>query len=173
MFENIAKRLNRKHLSNTRALHANMTKALKGVTTGLKVWEALISCMGFDTENGCMKYRKCQVLYPKNERRLSRRTRCYTLCLEKDYVLREAYYKYVREDGHYPESYRCWRFCMKDTLKANTYLFNVMSSPPKNQEREEIDRQLPSYSRAFIPKTKCIAMLNNIRNPMSSCICLF
>ena len=29
-----------------------------------------------------------------------------TLCLEKDDVLRQAYYKYTREDGHHPESYR-------------------------------------------------------------------
>ena len=29
-----------------------------------------------------------------------------TLFLEKDGVLRQAYYKYAREDGHHPESYR-------------------------------------------------------------------
>ena len=29
-----------------------------------------------------------------------------TLCLEKDDVLRQAYYKYAREDGHRPENYR-------------------------------------------------------------------
>ena len=48
--KNIAKRLNRKHLSNTNTIHANMTKALKCVTIGL------ISFMGLDTENGCMRY---------------------------------------------------------------------------------------------------------------------
>ena len=35
--KNIAKRLNRKHLSNTNTIHANMTKALKCVTMGLTV----------------------------------------------------------------------------------------------------------------------------------------
>ena len=56
-----------------------------------------------------------------------------TLCLEKDDVLRPAYYKYAREEGHHPESYRVLKvLCMKDTLKANTYLFNVMLSPLKN-----------------------------------------
>ena len=29
-----------------------------------------------------------------------------TLCLEKDDVLSQAYYKYAREDGHHPESYQ-------------------------------------------------------------------
>ena len=57
--KNIVKRLNRKHLSNTSAIHANMTKALNCVTTLL---------MGIQ-----------QVSCPKNERRLSRRLRCYTL----------------------------------------------------------------------------------------------
>ena len=33
-----------------------MTKTLKCVTTGLPVWEVLMSFMGFDTENGYMKY---------------------------------------------------------------------------------------------------------------------
>ena len=33
-----------------------MTKTLKCVTTGLPVWEVLTSFMGFDTENGYMKY---------------------------------------------------------------------------------------------------------------------
>ena len=46
-----------------------------------------------------------------------------TPSLEKKDVLRQAYYKYAREDEHHPESYRV---CMKDTLKANTNLFNVM-----------------------------------------------
>ena len=29
-----------------------------------------------------------------------------TLRVERDDVLRQAYYKYAREDGHHPESYR-------------------------------------------------------------------
>ena len=36
-----------------------------------------------------------------------------TLCLEKDDVLRQAYYKYAREDGLTPKITECWRFCMK------------------------------------------------------------
>ena len=59
---------------------------------------------------------------------------------------------------------------MKDTLKANTYLFNVITP----EEREDIENdQLPSYSRAFAQdarRSKCVAMLNNIKNPRSSCL---
>ena len=58
-----------------------------------------------------------------------------TLCLEKDDVLCQAYHKYRREAGITPKVTGCWRFCMKDTLKANTYLFNVMLSPLKNVKR--------------------------------------
>ena len=63
MLKNIAKRLNRKHLSNTSAIHANMTKALNCVATVL---------MGI-----------LHVLCPKNERRFWRRLRCYTLSRER------------------------------------------------------------------------------------------
>ena len=49
-----------------------------------------------------------------------------TLSLEKDDVLRQPYYNYAREDRHHPGSYR--------VLKA-LYLFNFMSSPPKNMKR--------------------------------------
>ena len=58
-----------------------------------------------------------------------------TLCLEKDDELRQAYYKYAREDGHHPESYRVLKVLYEDTLKANTYLFSVMLSPLKNVKR--------------------------------------
>ena len=44
---------------------------------------------------------------------------------------------------------------------------------PEEREETENDKQLPSYSRALAQdarRSKCIAMLNNIRNPRSSCL---
>ena len=70
--------------------------------------------------------------------------------------------------GFTPKVTGCRRFCMKYTLKANMYLFKVMSSPPKNVI--ENNKQFPSYSRAFAQdahRSKCIAILNNIRDPRS------
>ena len=60
---------------------------------------------------------------------------------------------------------------MKDTLKANTYLFNVMSSSSKNVKRLKTIGSYLLISGAFVQdarREKCIAMLNNIRNPKSS-----
>ena len=48
-----------------------------------------------------------------------------------------------------PKVIWCPRVCMKDTLKAKTYLFTVTSSPRKNVKRFKTIK-LPSYSRAFI-----------------------
>ena len=41
-----------------------------------------------------------------------------TLCLEKDDVLRQAYYKYAREDGHHPESYRVLKVLYERHIRA-------------------------------------------------------
>ena len=48
------------------------------------------------------------------------------LSLKKGDVLHQAYYKYASEEGHHPESYRVLNLCLKDTLKAYTYLLTVM-----------------------------------------------
>ena len=58
-----------------------------------------------------------------------------TLCIEKDDVQRQAYYKYAREDGHHPESYRVLKVLYERHIEGKHYLFNVMSSPPKNVKR--------------------------------------
>ena len=58
-----------------------------------------------------------------------------TLCLEKDDVRSQASYKYAREDGHHPESYRVLKVLYERHIEGKHYLFNVMSSPPKNVKR--------------------------------------
>ena len=40
-----------------------------------------------------------------------------------------------REDGHHPESYQVLKVIYERHIEGNTYLFNVMSSPPKNVKR--------------------------------------
>ena len=91
-----------------------------------------------------------------------------TLCLEKGDVLCQAYYKYAREDEHYSESYRVLNALYERHIEGKHVPFqrHVIAS----EERGEIenDKKLPSYSRFFVKDTrrsKCIAMLNNIRNP--------
>ena len=108
-----------------------------------------------------------QVLCPKNERRLSRQPRCYTLFREND-VLRQAYYKYAREDGHHPESYRVLKVLYEIHIEGKYVPFQRYVITPEEREEIENDKQLPSYSRAFAQdarRSKCIAMLNNIRKP--------
>ena len=56
---------------------------------------------------------------------------------------------------------------IKDRLLYSCYVIT-----PEEPEEIENDKQLPSYSRAFAQdarRSKCIAMLNNIRNPRFSC----
>ena len=91
-----------------------------------------------------------------------------TLCLEKDDVLRQAYYKYAREDGHHPESYRVLKVLYERHIEGKHVPFQRYVITPEEREEIENDEQLPSYSRAFpqdARTSKCIAMLNNIRNP--------
>ena len=78
---------------------------------------------------------------------------------------------YAREDRHHPESYRV----LKALSERHTEGKHVPFQRYIITEHEEIesDRKLPSYSRGFVqdaPRSKCIAMLNNIRNPKSSCL---
>ena len=95
------------------------------------------------------------------------------LCLEKDDVVRQAYYKYAREDGNHPESYRVLKVLYERHIEGKHVPFQRYVITPEEREEIENDKQLPSYSRAFAQdarRSKCIAMLNNIRNPRSSCL---
>ena len=108
----------------------------------------------------------------RSERRLSRQPRCYTLFREND-VLRQAYHKYAREDGHHPESYRVLKVLYEKHIEGKHVPFQRYVITPEEREEIENDKQLPSYSRAFAQgarRSKCIAMLNSIRNPRSSCL---
>ena len=123
--------------------------------------------MGLDIEHGSTKY---------GNRTLetdSRDDPDATLCLEKDDVLRQAYYKYAREDGHQTESYRVLKVLYERHIEGKHVPFQRYVITPEEREEIENDKQLPSYSRAFAQdarRSKCIAMLNNIRNPRSSCL---
>ena len=61
--------------------------------------------MGLGTENGYMKYGNCTSSMSKKWKK-TRETTQMVHFVEKDDVLRQAYYKYAREDGHHPENYR-------------------------------------------------------------------
>ena len=96
-----------------------------------------------------------------------------TLCLEKDDVLRQAYYKYAREDGHHSESYWVLKVLYERHTEGKHVPFQRYVVIPEERKEIENDKQLPSYSRLFIQdarRSKCIAMLNNLRNPRSSCL---
>ena len=77
-----------------------------------------------------------------------------TLCLQKDDVLRQAYYKYAREDEHHPESYRVLKVLYERHIEGKPIPFQRYVIT--REEREEIgrDKQLPSYSRAFAQDTR-------------------
>ena len=88
-----------------------------------------------------------------------------TLCLEKDDVLRQAYYKYAREDGHHPESYRVLKVLYERHIEGKHVPFQRYVINPEEREEIENDKQLPTSSRAFVQdarRTNCIAMLDNI-----------
>ena len=89
-----------------------------------------------------------------------------TLSLEKNDVLRQAYYKYARENGYHPESYRVLKTLYERHIKENI---------PQERKEIENDKTLSSYSWAIVqdaPRSKCLSMLNNERNPRSSCFFL-
>ena len=97
-----------------------------------------------------------------------------TLCIEKDDLLGQAYYKYAREDGHHPESYRVLKALYERHIVGKHVPFQRYMITPEERGEIENDKQLPSYSRVFAQdarRSKCIAMLNNIlRNLRSSCL---
>ena len=74
-----------------------------------------------------------------------------TLCLQKDDVLRQAYYKYVyaREDGHHPESYQVLKVLYERHIEGKQIPFQRYVITPEECEEIERDKQLPSYFRAF------------------------
>ena len=93
--------------------------------------------MGLDTENGCMKYGNPTSFMSKKMKEHSRDDPDATYCLEKDDVLRQAYYKYAREDGHHPESYRVSKVLYERHTEGKQLLFQRYVITP--EEREEIE----------------------------------
>ena len=90
-----------------------------------------------------------------------------TLCLEKDNLLRQAYFKYASDDGHHPESLRVLKVLSERHIEGKHVPFEGYVISSEELEEIERDKQLSSYSRAFaqdVHSSKCIAMLNNIRN---------
>ena len=142
-----------------------MTKTLKCVTTGLPVWEVLTSFMGFDTENGYMKYGNRASFMSEKLKKTLETTQMLYFVQKKDDVLRQAYYKYVREDGHHLEIYRVLKVLYKRHIEGKHVPFQRYVINPEEREEIENDKQLPTYSRAFVQdarRTNCIAMLDNI-----------
>ena len=80
-------------------------------------------------------------------------------------MLRQAYYKYVREDGHHLEIYRVLKVLYERHIEGKHVPFQRYVINPEEREEIENDKQLPTYSRAFVQdarRTNCIAMLDNI-----------
>ena len=74
-----------------------------------------------------------------------------TLSLEKDDMLRQAYYKDAREDGHHPESYRVLKKALYERqIEGKHTPFQGYFITPEEREEIENDKKLPSYSRAFV-----------------------
>ena len=89
-----------------------------------------------------------------------------TLCVEKDDLLRQAYFKYASDDAHHPESFRVLKVLYERHIKSKQVPFEGYVISSEELEEIERDKQLSSYSRAFaqdVRRSKCIAMLNNIR----------
>ena len=81
---------------------------------------------------------------------------------QKDDVLRQAYYKYAREDGHHPESYRVLKVLYERHIEGKHVPFQRYVITPEEREEIENDKQLPSYSRAFAQdarRSKCITRI--------------
>ena len=53
---------------------------------------------------------------------------------EKD-VLRQAYYKYARKDGHHPESYRVFKTLYERHIEGKHVPFQRYFIPLKNEKR--------------------------------------
>ena len=80
---------------------------------------------------------------------------------------------YAREGRHHPESYRVLKALYQRHIEGKHVPFQRCVITPEEREEIENDRKLPSYSRGVVqyaPRSKCIVMLNNIRNPKCSCL---
>ena len=111
-----------------------MTKALKHVTTVLTVWEVLSSFMGLDTEMDAQSMGIVQeVVCPRKEDSPDHPDP--TPRLAKKDMLRQAYYKYAREDGHHPESYRVFKTLYERHIEGKHVPFQRYDIPPKNEKR--------------------------------------
>ena len=103
---------------------------------------------------------------------LSRRPRCYTLSRERRRAASGVLQ--VRKEGRAStESYRVLKVLYERHIEGKHVPFQLYVITPEEREEIENVKQLPSYSRAFAQdarRSKCIAMLNNIRNPRSSCL---
>ena len=96
-----------------------------------------------------------------------------TPSLEKKDVLRQAYYKYAREDEHHPESYRVFKTLYERHIEGKHKPFQRYVIPPKNDKRLKTIKSYTSYSRAIVQdarRSKFISMLNNVSNPRSPCL---
>ena len=72
-----------------------------------------------------------QVLCPKNERRLSRTSRSYTQSRQKRFALGQAYYKYARDCGHLPVSYRVLKALYKRHIEGKNVPFHRYIITPR------------------------------------------
>ena len=92
--------------------------------------------------------------------------------LEKKDVLRQAYYKYARKDGHHPESYWVLKTLYERHIEGKHLPFQSHVIPPKNLKRLETMKSylliLEELSCKMLTDQKCISMLNNVSNPRSS-----
>ena len=96
-----------------------------------------------------------------------------TLSLEKTDLLGQAYYKYARDCGHFPISYRVLKALYERHIEGKNVPFRRYIVTPEEREEIENDKKFPSYSRDFVQnacRAKCNNMLNNIRNLRSSCL---
>ena len=80
---------------------------------------------------------------------------------------------YAREGTHHPESYRVLKALYEGHIEGKHVPFQRYVITPEERGEIENDKELPSYSRAFAQdarRSKYIAILNNFRNPESSCL---
>ena len=102
--------------------------------------------MCLDTGSGCTKYGNRTRCMSK-KRRLSRSSRP---SLEKKDVLRQAYYKYAKEDGHHPESYRVFKTLYERHIEGKHVTFQRYIIPPKNEKRLKTTKPSYSLTRAIV-----------------------
>ena len=163
--KNNAKRLNRKYLSNTSAIHASTTKGFEMCDNGFNSLGSPNIFHGLRYREWMHEVWESYKFYVQKMKEDSRDDPDATLCLEKDDVLRQAYYKYAREDGHHPESYRVLKVLYERHIEGKHVPFQRYVINPEEREEIENDKQLPTSSRAFVQdarRTNCIAMLDNI-----------